>query len=77
MTQTIALFCKLSSYYTVPIPDTVIYLIFLNEYVAAAWLKSELKKIQMRLPNSVHVEKLTGDNTRGEKERVMELFKEG
>ena len=47
------------------------------KYVAAAWLKSELKKMQIRIPNSIHVEKLTGDNTRGEKERVMELFKEG
>ena len=45
--------------------------------ISAAWLKSELRKIQDRASNSVIVEKLTGNNTRVEKERVMELFKEG
>ena len=33
--------------------------------------------MQSIVPNSILVEKLTGDNTRSEKERVVQLFKEG
>jgi hypothetical protein len=45
--------------------------------ISGSWLKSELKKIAVKIPHSVLVAKLTGDNTREEKERVMELFKSG
>merc|ERR1719186_211511 len=45
--------------------------------IVAAWLKSELRKLEAHVNNSVLVEKLTGNNTRVEKTRVMELFKEG
>ena len=46
--------------------------------ISASWLKSELRKIAPHVPSSVLlVEKLTGDNTRAEKERVMDLFREG
>lgn len=45
--------------------------------IITSWLKEELAKAQNLVPHSVLVEKLTGDNTRAEKERVMKLFKEG
>ena len=44
---------------------------------SASWLKSELRKLEAHVCNYVLVEKLTGNNTRVEKTRVMELFKEG
>ena len=51
----------------------------LYSFLPASWLKSELEKIYYNLPvsNELHVEKLTGNNTREEKDRVLELFKEG
>ena len=49
---------------------------FLTDLVAS-WIRDELSKIHDVLPNSVQVEKLTGDNTRMEKDRVMQNFKEG
>ena len=45
--------------------------------IIAAWIRDELKKLVGVVPHSILVEKLTGDNTRAEKERVMRLFKEG
>ena len=47
--------------------------------IVCAWLKSELKMLEGKIPhsNSISIEKLTGDNTRAEKERVMNLFKSG
>ena len=45
--------------------------------IITSWLKDELAKVQLHVPHSVLVEKLTGDNTRAEKERVMHAFKEG
>ena len=45
--------------------------------ISASWLRSELSKIKPVVPNNVQIEKLTGDNTRMEKERVMELFRDG
>ena len=45
--------------------------------IVCAWLKDELQKLQNVVPHSVQIEKLTGDNTRSEKERVIRLFKEG
>ena len=52
---------------------------FSNLILSAAWLKSELEKIYSNLPigNVLLVEKLTGNNTREEKDRVLELFKDG
>ena len=49
---------------------------FLTDIVAS-WIRDELSKIHNILPNTVVVEKVTGDNTRKEKERVMQSFKEG
>ena len=47
-------------------------------FLPAAWLRSELQKVAPHVTSkSVVVEKLTGDNTKLEKERVMEQFKEG
>ena len=45
--------------------------------IISAWIRDELKKLADVVPHSILVEKLTGDNTRAEKERVMRLFKEG
>ena len=47
--------------------------------IVCAWLKSELKKLEGQIThsNSISIEKLTGDNTRAEKERVMSSFKSG
>ena len=45
--------------------------------IIAAWIKEELSKVQRIVPHNILVEKLTGDNTRTEKERVMNLFKDG
>ena len=45
--------------------------------IISAWIKDELLRMQSIVPNTILVEKLTGDNTRTEKERVMQLFKEG
>ena len=45
--------------------------------IVSAWLKDELQKLQSVVPHSVQIEKLTGDNSRSEKERVMRLFKDG
>ena len=53
-----------------------IYITLMTQ-ISGSWLKSELKKIAVKIPHSVLVAKLTGDNTREEKERVMELFKSG
>ena len=43
--------------------------------IITAWIKDQLKKLQTLVPSSILIEKLTGDNTRAEKERVMELFR--
>jgi len=45
--------------------------------IVCSWLKSELNKLRAEIPHSILVEKLTGDNTREEKGRVMELFQSG
>ena len=45
--------------------------------IIAAWIREELSKLQRIVPNNILFEKLTGDNTRTEKERVMSLFKVG
>ena len=45
--------------------------------IISSWLIDELAKVQRIKTHSILVEKLTGDNTRSEKERVMKLFKEG
>ena len=44
--------------------------------IICAWIKDELRKLQSVVSSSIIVEKLTGDNTRSEKDRVMSLFKE-
>ena len=45
--------------------------------IAAAWLKEQLGKLGILKMNPTFVEKLSGDNSREEKFRVLELFKEG
>ena len=45
--------------------------------IICAWLKTQLEKMRYHIPHSIMVEKLTGNNTRDEKERVMESFKSG
>ena len=44
--------------------------------ISAAWLKCEIKSLDGLVEDSLLVEKLTVDNTRFEKERVMNLFKD-
>jgi hypothetical protein len=47
-------------------------------YIPAAFLKHEMKRISTLVDfDPPGIEKLTGDNSKQEKERVMELFKQG
>ena len=45
--------------------------------ILCAWLKTQLENMRSHIPHSIVVEKLTGNNTRDEKERVMESFRSG
>ena len=45
--------------------------------IASAWLKNKLRKLGILKTNQTSVEKLSGDNSKEEKFRVLELFKEG
>ena len=44
---------------------------------SAAWLKMKLNQLGLSTLKSSLVEKLTGDNSKEEKERVIDLFKSG
>ena len=45
-------------------------------FVSAAFFKAELSRVSSLLEVAVPVvEKLTGDNSKGEKERVLDVFK--
>ena len=53
-----------------------IYIVIYN-LLLAAWLKMELRDLGISAIDSGLVEKLSGDNSKDEKQRVMVLFKTG
>ena len=46
-------------------------------FYPAAWAQEKAKSLGIHDLSSSHIEKLSGDNTRGEKERVMAALKTG
>ena len=56
--------------------SAIIYIVLYN-LLLAAWLKMELRDLGISAIDSGLVEKLSGDNSKDEKQRVMVLFKTG
>ena len=52
------------------------FLVFKITHFSAAYFKSELTRISSFVGTVPQIEKLTGDNSKLEKERVMQSFKE-